>query len=79
MAVGKSYPPTQRRIPVNVDLLQSAELVQDRQDPNNTRLYLHFGKEQGVAVKSGDETFRVWNILAGISRTVAARADDREG
>jgi hypothetical protein len=48
---------------VNVDLLQSAELVQDRQDPNNTRLYLHFGKEQVVAVKSGDETLRVWNIL----------------
>jgi hypothetical protein len=47
---------------VNVDLLQSAELVQDRQDPNNTRLYLHFGKEQVVAVKSGEELLPT-NIL----------------
>ena len=62
------------KVIVNVDLLQNAELVQDRDDPKNTRLYLHFGKEQVVTVKSGVETNRVWNMLLEFSQIVAARA-----
>jgi hypothetical protein len=62
-----------KKVIVNVDLLQNAELVQDRDDPKNARLYLHFGNEQVVAVKSGVETMRVWNMLLEFSQIVAAR------